>query len=287
MPDWLDALLLGLIEGLTEFIPVSSTGHLIIFESLTNSRRPDAFIVFIQCGAALALLPVFWKRIFSMTSGRGGPAERAYMLKLMLAFLITAAGGLVLDVLDFKLPDNATPVAWATIIGAFVIFAIERWTKNHQTFDHVTWRLAVIFAGAQLLAAVFPGCSRSGATIMFAMACGLARPAATEFSFLLGMPTLLAAGSYKLLKAIKDGELAGSDSMSLGIGFLAAGVSAFLVVKWLLRFVQTHTFNGFAVYRLLLGIALLVWIAYGPTPASAGRKAADPIPPAKSVLSSS
>jgi undecaprenyl-diphosphatase len=151
-------------------------------------------------------------------------------------------------------------VAWATVIGAFVIFAIERWTRGRPATSEVTWKLAVVFGAAQLVAAIFPGSSRSGATILFAMAGGLARPAATEFSFLLGMPTLLAAGGYKLLKAVKAGELAGAAWTDLALGFVMAAVSAFFVVKWLLGFVRQHTFNGFAIYRLVLGVILLVWL---------------------------
>jgi undecaprenyl-diphosphatase len=282
MPDWLDALLLGLIEGLTEFIPVSSTGHLLIFEALTGRHRLDYFNIFIQCGAALALLPIFWKKLAGMATGLNDPVQRDYLLKLTLAFFVTVAGGLALDKLNFKLPDEAAPVAWATLIGAFFIFGIEAWTKNKPATSEVTWTIAVVFAAGQLIAAIFPGCSRSGATILFAMACGLARSQATEFSFLLGMPTLLAAGGYKLIKAVKAGELAGAEWADLAIGFVAAGISAFLVVKWLLHFVRHHTFNGFAIYRLVLGVTLLVWLAQsrrGAAPAlgSSGQGFAEPV----------
>lgn len=282
MPEWIVALLLGLIEGLTEFIPVSSTGHLLIFEALTQEHRPDYFNIFIQCGAALALVPVFWRRITEMVRSLGGSREAAgepgaqaprdYALKLGLAFGITVVGGLLLDHFDVQLPDEATPVAWATLLGAFVIFAVEAAVRRRPGSAEITWLLAVVFALGQLVAAFFPGASRSGSTIMLAMLFGLARPAATEFSFLLGMPTLLAAGGYKLLKAVKSGELAGAAWLELWIAFFAAAISAFLVVKWLLRFVQSHTFNGFAVYRLVLGVALLSWLALSPEAPPAGDR---------------
>ena len=262
MPDWLNAVILGLIEGLTEFIPVSSTGHLLLFEAVSDRERPDYFTIFIQCGAALALLPVFWRRIGELVRGLADPPRRDYSLKLALAFVITVIGGVIIDRVGRELPDEAGPVAWATIIGAFVIFGVEAWARRRNLETGITWRLAVVFGLAQLLAAVFPGVSRSGSTIMLAMAFGMARPAATEFSFLLGMPTLLAAGGFKLFKAVRAGELAGAEWNDLAIGFVAAGVSAFLVVKWLLHFVQHHTFNGFAIYRLALGLTILAWLVW-------------------------
>jgi undecaprenyl-diphosphatase len=260
MPDWLIAILLGLIEGLTEFIPVSSTGHLLIAEKWLG-HKPDWFNVFIQVGAALALLPLFWQKLIGCLTTLADPESRDYLIKLGFAFGITGVGGVILDKLDFKLPETVTPVAWATLIGAFVIWGVEAWRKNHPGHDVITWTVAATCGIAQLVAAVFPGTSRSGATIMAALALGLARRSAAEFSFILGMITLTAAGGYKLLGAWRHGEIHGASGLDLALGFLAAGVSAFLVVKWLLRFVQGHTFNGFAVYRLLLGAALLIWFA--------------------------
>jgi undecaprenyl-diphosphatase len=260
MPDWLSAIILGLIEGLTEFIPVSSTGHMLIAGKWLG-HRPDWFTVFIQVGAALALLPIFWKKLTGLLFTLNEPSSRDYLLKLMVAFGITGAGGLILDKLNFELPEEVRPVAWATLIGAPVIWLIERWRKGNNGDPSLTWMVVVMCGLAQLLAAVFPGTSRSGATIMVALALGMARPAAAEFSFILGMITLTAAGGYKLLDAWKDGELHGAGALDLTLGFVASAVSAFIVVKWLLRFVQSHTFNGFAVYRALLGAALLLWFA--------------------------
>jgi undecaprenyl-diphosphatase len=258
MPDWLVSIILGLVEGLTEFIPVSSTGHLLLFEKWLG-QRPDWYTVFIQVGAALALLPLFWRTLAEHLAAIREPASRDYLLKLCAAFFITGIGGLVLAKLDFQLPEEIGPVAWATLIGAFVIFGVEAWRKAHPGSTLITWTIAVTCGLAQLVAAVFPGTSRSGATIMAAIAFGLSRPAATEFSFILGMITLTAAGMFKVFEAWHDGEIQGVSATDLALGFIAAAVSAFIVVRWLLRFVQSHTFNGFAVYRLFLGLVLLFW----------------------------
>jgi undecaprenyl-diphosphatase len=260
MPGWLNAILLGLVEGLTEFIPVSSTGHLLLFESWLG-QRPDWFTVFIQVGAALALLPLFWHKLTDLATTLHRPESRDYLTKLGAAFLITAAGGLVLDMLDFKLPEEIGPVAWATLLGGFVILAIERWKKGNPGSAQLTWAVAIACGAAQLVAAVFPGTSRSGITIMVAIALGFARMGAAEFSFILGMITLTAAGGYKFLKALKAGAVQGANGLEVALAFVAAAVSAFLVVRWLMRFVQSRTFNGFAVYRILLGAGLLLWAA--------------------------
>jgi len=264
MPDWFTALLLGLIEGLTEFIPVSSTGHLLIAEKWLG-HRPDWFNIFIQVGAALALLPLFGRKLAGMLRTWQDPVSRDYLLKLAVAFFVTAFGGLLLAKLEYELEENVGPVAWATLIGGLLIFAIEAWRKNAPGVPTLTWTIAVACGVAQLVAAVFPGTSRSGATIMVALAMGVARPVAAEFSFILGMLTLTAAGSFKLLQAWRHGELHDPAVLDLTIGFLAAAGSAFIVVRWLLRFVQTHTFNGFAIYRLVLGIVLLLFFrSQGP-----------------------
>lgn len=257
MPTWFEAILLGLIEGLTEFIPVSSTGHLLIAERWLG-HRPDWFTVFIQVGSALALLPLFWSKLIGMLKNLSDPAARGYLMKLTAAFLLTAVGGVVLDKLNFELPKTVGPVAWATLIGGFVILGIEQWRKGSVLSPQVTWGIAMACGAAQLVAAVFPGTSRSGATIMMAIAMGLARAEAAEFSFILGMITLTAAGGYKFLGAWRHGEVAGASLTDVTLAFLAAAISAFLVVRWLLQFVRGHSFNGFAIYRILLGAALLL-----------------------------
>jgi undecaprenyl-diphosphatase len=258
MPSWFNALILGLIEGLTEFIPVSSTGHLLIAERWLG-HRPDWFNVFIQVGAALALLPLFWRRLIGLVLNLANRDARDYLMKLATAFVLTAIGGLVLDRLNFKLPETVGPVAWATLVGGIVIVAVEQWRKGSRGTPYLGWHVAIACGLAQLVAAVFPGTSRSGATIMIAIAMGLARSEAAEFSFILGMITLTAAGGYKFLGALRHGEVVGASVTDVSLAFIAAAVSAFLVVRWLLTFVRQHSFNGFAIYRALLGAALLLW----------------------------
>ncbi|MFZ4763773.1 MAG: undecaprenyl-diphosphate phosphatase [Roseimicrobium sp.] len=265
MPDWLSVTLLGLIEGVTEFIPVSSTGHLLIAEKWLpithqwSDGYKELFTVLIQSGAALALVPLFWDKFSGMMFRVLEAHNRALLGKLALAFGITCVGALAMKKMGWELPESATPVAWATLIGGIVILAVEQWGKKRETTDHISWTLAICFGLAQLIAMAFPGASRSGSTIMLALALGLARPAATEFSFLLGVPTLLAAGAFQVLDAYKDGSLWTMNWGHVALGFIASAVSAFIVVRWLIRFVQGHTFNGFAVYRILLGGVLLLW----------------------------
>lgn len=264
MPDWLAIILLGIIEGVTEFLPISSTGHLLIPQNLgLLPAKSDLFNVVIQSGAVLAVLVVFAQRVKQLVSTLGDSSTRDYLAKLFVSFFITAVGGLAIKKLGIKLPETIPPVAWATLIGGFVILVLEFLHKNKPGTVNITWTVVVAVALAQLLAAVFPGTSRSGASILMALAFGVARPAATEFSFLLGIPTLMAAGGFKILSAIKDGEAAHEDWGMVVLGTLVSAVSAFIVVKWLIRFVQGHTFNGFAWYRILLGSALLAWVYVG------------------------
>lgn len=254
MPHWLLVVILGIVEGLTEFIPVSSTGHLLIVEHWLARPQSDLFNVVIQCGAALAVLPLFRERIAMLLRWQE-PASRVLNLKIFAAFFITAVGGLILDKLNFELPETVQPVAAALIVGGLLFIGVEMILKGKPLSDNITWTIVVIVALAQLLAAVFPGASRSGSTIIFAMLFGLNRVAATEFSFLVGIPTLLAAGGLKIFKALKHG--ATEDWAMLGLGAVVAAIVSFIAVKWLLRYVQSHSFVNFGIYRIVLGILLL------------------------------
>lgn len=263
MPALLVALILGIVEGITEFIPVSSTGHLLIAEHLlkldpASFLRSDFFNVVIQCGAVLAVLPLFAGRLAMLARFRE-PASRDMLAKIIVAFGITGAGGLVLEKLHFKLPEEVGPVAWALIIGGVAFVIIERFLGDRERRDVITWPVVIAVAIAQLVAAIFPGTSRSGATIMFALLLGTNRVLATEFSFLVGIPTLLAAGALKIFKALHH-PAPDAPHLDWTLTFVAAVVAAlvsFVAVKWLLRYIQTHTFTGFGIYRLLAGGALL------------------------------
>jgi len=255
MPHWLQVIILGIVEGLTEFIPVSSTGHLLILEHWLGEQKSDLFNVVIQCGAVLAVLPLFRERITMLLRWRE-PASRILNLNGFAAFFITGVGGVILDKAGFELPETVPPVATALIVGGLLFIGVEMFLKGKRLSDNITWTVVVIVALAQLLAAVFPGASRSGSTIIFAMLFGLNRVAATEFSFLVGIPTLLAAGALKIFKALKGGVH--EDWVLLGLGAVVAALVSFIAVKWLLRFVQSHTFVSFGPYRIVLGILLLV-----------------------------
>lgn len=258
MPDWLAVVILGVIEGVTEFLPISSTGHLLLVEnSSLLPRQSDLFNITIQSGAALAVLAVFGGRIRDLLSGVTEPASRDYLLKLLLAFVITGAGGVAIKRLGFTLPKEIAPIAWATLLGGIVILAIEWSLRGRPSRREVTWAVAVLVGLAQLLAAVFPGTSRAAATIMIAMLLGLARPAATEFSFLVGVPTLLAAGALETYQALRHPTGPPTKWGLLALGTVISAVTAFVVVRWLLRWVQTHSFAPFGWYRIALGLVML------------------------------
>jgi len=259
----LHAIVIGLVEGLTEFLPVSSTGHLLIAEHLLGERPGDTFNVLVQVGPILASVLVFRERLVSWAVGWKDRAVQGEILKVLVAFLITGFGGLALQKAGIELPDHLLPIAVATLVGVPVILGIESRTRGRDLSERMTWAAAFAVAGAQLLAATFPGTSRSGACVMAALALGIARPAAVEFSFLVGIPTMLAAGGYKLLKAVKAHDTALFSEPATWVAFATATVSAFLVVRWLLRYVQTRDFRPFAWYRLALGVALLAGLYFG------------------------
>jgi undecaprenyl-diphosphatase len=258
MPEWLAIMCLGVIEGVTEFLPVSSTGHLLLAEHRLP-QQSDLFNIVIQSGAVLAVIVVFQQRLRHLLAHWREPGAQDYLLKLGAAFAITAAGGLALKKLHFKLPETTTPVAVATLVGGVLFLVVEGWLRGRTLSAEVTWPIAIALGGAQLLAALFPGTSRSGATILLALVLGLNRVVATEFSFLLGVPTLLSAGGLKLFEAFHDSSAGPPNWGHIILGSLVAALTAFVVVKWLLRFVQTHTFNLFGWYRILLGAAILAY----------------------------
>jgi undecaprenyl-diphosphatase len=261
MPLWLAIVVLGIVEGLTEFIPVSSTGHLLLVEHLKGiPRQSDLFNIVIQCGAVLAVLPLFPERLRQFARCLRDDAARDYALKVLAAFGITGAGGLVLDKLHFKLPEANGPVAGALFIGGVAFLLVERWLRNRPLKHEITWAIVLAVGLGQLLAAVFPGTSRSGATIVLALALGLARPAATEFSFLVGIPTMLAAGGLKIFKALHHPPLDGApeDWGMVLLGTVVAAAVSFVAVKWMLRYIQTHTFAVFGWYRIVAAAVILL-----------------------------
>jgi undecaprenyl-diphosphatase len=267
MIEWIAVIVLGFVEGITEFLPVSSTGHLLLTEQLFKEwfglpQRSDLFNTVIQCGAVLAVLVLFTQRVKQMFFHWREPVVRQFIFRLAAAFFITGAGGIALKKAGLELPETAGPVAWATLIGGFIIFAVERWIKDRPRQEEIGWLSAIVVGFAQLLAAVFPGASRSGTTILAAMVVGTNRRPATEFSFLLGIPTLLSAGALQIVDAWQDAHTQGvqmtEDWAQLIVAGLVAAITAFIAVKWLLRFVQTHTFIAFGWYRIGLGVLILL-----------------------------
>lgn len=260
MNDWLSALLLGVIEGLTEFLPISSTGHLLIAQEWLG-RRSDLFNVAIQAGAIAAVCLVYRLRILELLTGWRTPAHHTYALQIAGAFFITAVLGLAAKFGGVELPETVTPIAVALIVGGLVIFAVEAWAQRQPSREVVTWTVMAAVGVAQIVAGIFPGTSRSAAAIFAAMLAGLThRPKAAEFAFLVGIPTMFAATGFELLKVLVDAEAVAAEPW--GELLLAFGVSAvvgFAAVRWLLGFISRHSFVPFGWYRIALGVFLLVY----------------------------
>ncbi|SDG77962.1 undecaprenyl-diphosphate phosphatase [Propionivibrio dicarboxylicus] len=254
------ALVLGIVEGLTEFLPISSTGHLILVGDLLgfNDARGKLFEIVIQSGAILAVCWEYRARIFNTL--RGLPRERAaqrFALNIVIAFIPLAVLGLLFKKAIEAHLFKPLPVALAFIVGAIFILWAERrrHTIRVDSVDDLSALDALKLGLAQALALI-PGTSRSGATIIGGLFFGLSRRAAAEFSFFLAIPTLIGATLYQ---SYKERALFSADDLGLwATGFVAAFVSAFFCVRWLLRFISTHDFTPFAWYRIAFGIVIIV-----------------------------
>ncbi|MCE3607241.1 undecaprenyl-diphosphate phosphatase [Massilia sp. P8910] len=265
----LKAIIMGLVEGFTEFLPISSTGHLILAGSLLNftDEKAKVFEIVIQAGAIMAVCWEYRARIASVMSGlTSDPKAQKFMLNLIVAFMPLAVLGLALGKMIKSALFKPVPVALAFIIGGIIILWVERRNKLNppvvrvETVDDMTVLDAFKVGCAQAMALI-PGTSRSGATIIGAMMFGLPRKAATEFSFFLAIPTLLLATAYSLVK--ERALLSAADLPLFGIGSIAAFISAFLCVRWLLRYISSHDFTVFAWYRIVFGIVVLASSHYG------------------------
>lgn len=263
MSDLLAALLLGIIEGITEFLPISSTGHLLIAQHWLGARS-DLFNIVVQAGAILAITLVYRQRLWSLATGLGEAVHRDYALKIAAAFAVTAVVGLPVRLLGWELPETVTPVAWALVLGGFWMLFAERMAGRRPPSDTLTWTVVVAVGLAQVLAGVFPGTSRSAAAIFMALLLGLnRRPAAAEFVFLVGIPTMFAASGYALLETVLAGRVGEEDWLALATAFTAATATGFLAVRWLLGYIARHSFAPFAWYRIALGAALLLGLPAG------------------------
>lgn len=261
MHELISALILGIVEGLTEFLPISSTGHLILAGALLdfNDERGKVFDMVIQSGAMLAIVWEYRRRFAGVLGGLArDPAARRFVANLLVAFMPAAVLGLAFGGFIKAQLFKPVPVALAFIVGGLVILWVERRAPGRaarvQSVDEMDWKDALKVGCAQAFALI-PGTSRSGATIIGGMLFGLSRRAATEFSFFLAVPTLMAAGAYDLLK--HRALLSAADIGVFSVGFVAAFVSAFLCVRWLLRYIATHDFTLFAWYRIVFGALVL------------------------------
>jgi len=252
------ALLLGIIEGVTEFLPISSTGHLIIASSLlgANDEIVDVFNIVVQLAAILAVWWVFRTRIAELTVGilRGDHRSMRFVLMLFLAFLPAAILGVLFHKQIKHVLFNPYVVAGALIVGGFIILIVERFLRNRPQqadIDDITTNTAIKIGFAQALAMI-PGTSRAGATIIGGVVFGLSRKAATEFSFFLAIPTMLGA---TVLDVYKNWHLFKLEHIPFfAVGCIASFVSAMWAVRFLLRYISTHTFVPFAYYRIVFGI---------------------------------
>ena len=254
------AILLGIVEGLTEFLPISSTGHLIVTGDLIGftGKRAETFEIFIQLGAILAVVWEYRARLSRVALDLPRRVEaRRFVFNLFLAFLPAAVCGLAVhDYISDHLFSPGT-VGAALIAGALLILLVEALPLKMATgeAESVTWRQSLVIGIAQCLA-LWPGFSRSAATILGGMTGGLNRRAATEFSFFLAIPTMFAATFYDLIKNFD--QLEPGDLTWLAVSFVVSFLVAWVSVRWLLHFVSTHTFRAFAWYRLAFGAIILV-----------------------------
>lgn len=263
----LKALVMGIVEGLTEFLPISSTGHLILTASLLDftGDKVKVFEIAIQAGAMLAVCWEYRARIISVLSGLfSDDKSQRFVLNLVIAFIPAALLGLLFSSMIKEALFAPVPVATAFIVGGLIILWVERRHKNRlgsrvESVDDMSAMDAFKVGCAQAFALI-PGTSRSGATIIGGMMFGLSRKAATEFSFFLAIPTLFAATIYSIYK--ERDLLSAADLPWFSVGAVSAFVSAFFCVRWLLRYISSHDFTIFAWYRIVFGL-IVIATAYG------------------------
>ncbi len=258
LSTFLMAAFLGVVEGVTEFLPISSTGHLILVEDLLGFEGPQGklFEITIQLGAILSVVWIYREKLLRTAFGlfSSGPAQRL-VLNVLIAFLPAAVVGVLAH--DFIKTVLFSPwvVSAALVAGGVAILLIERFRKDHSivTVEDMSPRSALAVGLFQCLAMI-PGVSRAAATIMGALLMGVSRPAAAEFSFLLAIPTMFGATAYDLYQ---NHDTLTSDGLAvIAVGFVVSFFVALIVVKWLLRYISAHDFGAFAVYRIVIGIAM-------------------------------
>ena len=270
--EFIKSLILGIVEGITEWLPVSSTGHLILFDKFLPVRFSpafqDMFEYVIQLAAILAVVILFWKKIFPFEIGNGGKKQIGIQinifkmwLKVIVACIPAAVVGLLFDEFFESLFYNGVCVSIALIVFGIGFIIIENKNKGAKTkinsLSEITYQTALIIGLFQLIAAIFPGTSRSGATILGALLIGVSRTVAAEFTFFLAIPVMLGAS---LLKILKFGfSFTGNELMILLTGMVTAFVVSVIVIKFLMGYIKKHDFKVFGWYRIVLGIVVLLY----------------------------
>lgn len=254
----IQAIILAIIEGITEYLPISSTGHMIIgasFMGIANNPFTKIFEVNIQFGAIIAVLVLYWKRFFQSFD---------FYFKLLVAFIPAAIIGFLLNDFIDSILENVWVVATTLLLGGIILVFIDKYFENKETKEIASFKNSFIIGLFQCLAMI-PGVSRSAASIIGGMFQGLSRKSAAEFSFFLAVPTMFAASGYKLLKGYKNGDLNfdSSELLLLGIGNLVAFIVAILAIKFFIGFLQKHGFKVFGYYRIALGLILLCLLFMG------------------------
>jgi undecaprenyl-diphosphatase len=267
MSDWLNAVILGVVEGLTEFLPVSSTAHLLLTEKLLGLSGPqwEAFTVLIQLGAILAVVALYFERLLKVAlTLHSDPQSRRFALSVLIAFLPAAVIGATLHkVITGGFFENIRLICWALIIGAIGLFAIDRFAPRPRHFDASRYPLATSFGiGLFQCLAIIPGMSRSGSTIFGAMLLGCDKKSAAEFSFFLAIPTMAGAFALDLVK--QRHEIAAAHAWGLiAVGFAVSFVVALAVVKTFIGFVGRYGLGSFVLWRLAVGAVGLIALSRG------------------------
>ena len=274
MLDFLKAILFGIVEGITEWLPVSSTGHMILLDEFVKMNVSEEFwnlfLVVIQLGAILAVVILFWDKIFPFDFSKEARAEHRVnrkdiwllWVKILISCVPAAVIGVLFDDVFDRLFYNGPCVAIALIVFGIAFIAIETSKKGKEfkvnSISEITYKTALYIGFFQVLAAIFPGTSRSGATIVGALLIGVARTVAAEYTFYLAIPVMAGASLLKVLKF--DGSMTGSEFMILLVGTVVAFAVSIVVIRFLMGYIRKHDFKVFGVYRIILGLVVLIYL---------------------------
>ncbi len=275
--DYLISIVYGIVEGITEWLPISSTGHMILLDSFLKLNVSEEFyklyLVVIQLGAIMAVVVIYWKEIWPFGIkdnkhpwkkegiGRWVKADKFVMwFKILVACVPAAIVGIVFDDYLDELFYNWVCVSIMLIIFGIAFIVVERWVKDKEpsvkSVDEITYPQAFLIGAFQLIAAVFPGTSRSGSTIVGSLAIGISREAAAKFTFFLAIPVMMGASLLKIVKY--EGDVAGSEIAMLLLGMVVAFVVSWFVIKKLMAYIRKHNFNVFGWYRIVVGVLFLI-----------------------------